>query len=150
MVYRERLWPPAWLHVVTLLIVPAGMLVLLPVNLVVAIVVPIVVYAALTVSLIATAPVIEIDREGLRAGRAVLPASNVGAATPLRGEAARDALGPGLDARAWLMIRGWIAPVVRIGVEDDRDPAPYWILSTRRPEEIVAALDQLRPRTPDK
>jgi hypothetical protein len=49
-----------------------------------------------------------------------------------------------LDARAWLCIRGWIDPVVRVQVTDPSDPAPYWVVSTRNPDQLVAALQAAR------
>jgi hypothetical protein len=29
---------------------------------------------------------------------------------------------------------------VRVDLEDPLDPTPYWLLSTRRPQELAAAL----------
>ena len=42
------------------------------------------------------------------------------------------------------MIRGWVDPVVRVGIEDPDDPVPYWLISTRRPEDLIRALDEAR------
>jgi hypothetical protein len=33
-----------------------------------------------------------------------------------------------------------VGPVVRVEVLEGADPAPYWVFSSRRPEELVAAL----------
>ncbi|MWD30886.1 DUF3093 family protein, partial [Aquicoccus sp. SCR17] len=33
---------------------------------------------------------------------------------------------------AFVNVRGWIAPVVRIQLTDERDRTPYWLTSTRR------------------
>ena len=61
-----------------------------------------------------------------------------------------------LDARAYLLIRGWVDPVLRVEVVDSDDPTPYWLLSTRHPESIAAAIAAARdaagikPRTPGK
>ena len=54
----------------------------------------------------------------------------------------RQAHGPRLDARAYLCLRGWIPTGVRIALADPQDPTPYWLLSTRRPEALAAALQQ--------
>jgi hypothetical protein len=43
---------------------------------------------------------------------------------------------------AFLCIRGWIDPVVRIEITDPADRTPYWLTSTRRPEELLAALSK--------
>ncbi len=69
----------------------------------------------------------------LVAGRARLPLPNVGEATGYTGTEATQQRGPKLDARAWLVIRGWISPVVKVDVLDASDPTPYWLVSTRHP-----------------
>jgi hypothetical protein len=33
-----------------------------------------------------------------------------------------------------------VGPAVRIEVVDPDDPTPYWVISTRRPEDLIAAL----------
>ena len=50
--------------------------------------------------------------------------------------------GPSLDARAWLSIRGWVDPVVKVTLADEKDPTPYWLVSTRRPEDLKAARER--------
>lgn len=76
----------------------------------------------------------------LSAGAARIPIDLVRDPRPLVGEELREALGPGLDARAYLCLRGWVHSAVRVDVDDPQDPTPYWIVSTRRPDELVAAL----------
>jgi hypothetical protein len=49
-------------------------------------------------------------------------------------------LGPELDPAAHLVHRAWVGPVVRIEVTDPDDDTPYWIVSTRDPDALVAAL----------
>ncbi|PVZ14263.1 hypothetical protein C8D89_101127 [Actinomycetospora cinnamomea] len=79
------------------------------------------------------------ERE-LRAGAAHLPVSAVGRVDVVRGEAKREALGPQLDPEAFVLHRPWVGPAVRIEVLDPDDPTPYWVVSTRRPEDLIAAL----------
>jgi hypothetical protein len=52
-------------------------------------------------------------------------------------EATRER-GVSLDARAWLVIRPWIDPVVKITISDPQDPTPYWLVSSKNPEALVA------------
>jgi hypothetical protein len=78
----------------------------------------------------------------LVAGRARIPVALLGRTTPARGEDARRERGPALDARAFLLIRGWVGPVLRVELHDAQDPTPYWLLSTRRPEALAAALER--------
>lgn len=83
---------------------------------------------------------VEVDGTGLRVGRASLPWRYVGAATPCDASRTRELLGPGADARAYLVVRPYIRGAVQVTVEDDRDPAPYWLISTRHPGVVAAAL----------
>ena len=58
--------------------------------------------------------------------------------------------GTGLDARAFLVIRGWVQPVVRVPITDPDDPAPYWLLSSRRPKELAAVINGSRRPEPEE
>ncbi|TQL47924.1 DUF3093 family protein [Homoserinimonas aerilata] len=142
--YRERLWPSVGLLVALLLVVPACILVFQPINPTVGVIVAIALYLGSALLLIVTSPVIEVTRESLKAGRASLPIGMVGDATAYEGEDATKQRGPVLDTRAWLVIRGWIPPVVRIEVADSADPTPYWLVSSRRPDALVQAVAQAR------
>lgn len=139
-IYRERLTPGPWAFVASALIIPATLLVFLPINAEVGIIVALVFYVALCGGLVATSPVIEVTDTHFVAGKAKLPLANVGEALGFSREEARNERGPVLDARAWLVIRGWVDPVVKVTVLDDRDPAPYWLVSTRQPAALVDAL----------
>jgi len=143
-IYREKLWPAWWLYVATALVIPASLLVFVPINFTTGVIVAIVLYVGTVVALILASPVIEVTRESLRAGRATLPIAAVGQAIGYRGDQARLQRGQQLDARAWLLIRGWVAPIVTVLVVDDADPTPYWLLSTRQPEALAAAIAEAR------
>jgi hypothetical protein len=138
--YRERLWPAPWLFISTALVIPASLLVFLPISVTAGVVVAIVLYAACVAALIAGGPVVEVADGEFRAGRARLPLSIVGSVEGFSGDEARAERGQRLDARTWLLIRGWISPVVKIQILDERDSAPYWVVSTRRPDAVVAAI----------
>ncbi|TAL41490.1 MAG: DUF3093 domain-containing protein [Salinibacterium sp.] len=146
--FRERLWPAPWLFLGTALVIPASLLVFLPINQMVGIVVAVVLYAGCVAMLLRASPVIEVSSGELVAGRARLPISVVGALDAFSGEDARLERGQRLDARAWLLIRGWVDPVVRVELNDEQDPTPYWLLSTRRPAELIAALEAAKSATP--
>lgn len=86
--------------------------------------------------------VITVDEHRLRAGRATIERSYLGAAEALTGEAARNAFGRDCDPRAYLLLRGYLPGAVRVEVTDPDDPAPYWLIATRHPERLAAALSQ--------
>lgn len=138
--FRERLWPALWWYPIIALIIPATLLVFAAIDLVAGIVTSIALVGGAVALLIGSAPTIRVADGTLYAGRARIPVSLVGDARIATGEEARAERGTRLDARAWLMLRGDVGPVVRIEITDPDDPAPYWLVSTRRPDELVAAL----------
>jgi hypothetical protein len=138
--YRERLWPALWVFIATALVIPASLLVFLPISLPVGVVVALGLYGAILVVLIGTTATIEVTDSDFRAGRARMPRSVVSRAQAFTGAEATAERGVRLDARAWLLLRGWIPGVVRVELDDPSDPTPYWLVSTRNPEELEAAL----------
>lgn len=83
----------------------------------------------------------------LRAGRAHIAAQHLGAATPLDAEQTRRTAGVDADARAFLLLRPYLKRAVKVEITDPADPAPYWLLSSRHPEELAKALTALTTTT---
>jgi len=142
--FTERLWPSP----TTWLIAPglglgAG-LSLFPIGEAPALVAALAVAVAAVVVLVRLSPVVAVGGGELRAGRATVPLALLGEPSWADGEEARQERGPRLDARAYLCIRGWVRPVVRIPLDDPADPTPYWLVSSRRPADLVAALEASR------
>lgn len=138
--HQERLWPsPGWWVVVALVTVMAGTAVL-PVSALVVAPVALVVLGACVAGLVTASARVVVAGGELQAGPAHVPVALLGEAEALRGEQARHARGPGLDGRAFLVLRGWVDPVVRVELVDPQDPTPYWLVSTRRPDDLVRAL----------
>ncbi len=84
---------------------------------------------------------IAVDQTGLRAAGASLPWRYVGEAAACDAQQTKQLLGVSADARAFLVVRPYVTTAVRVEVDDERDPAPYWLLSTRRPDEVAARLN---------
>lgn len=142
--YSERLWPTPWLFVATLLILPAVALALTPINVTVAIVTAILSYLLVGAIMLLSAPKISIVDGEFTAGPAHIPTKFLGEVDQLTRDELTLAIGPKLDARAHLVIRGWIHTGVRVAITDPADPAPYWVLTTRRPAELAAAIETAR------
>ena len=80
-------------------------------------------------------------RDGqLLAGQARIAVSLLGEVVPLGEEAARRVAGRDADARAYLLIRPYLPRAVRVDIADPHDPTPYWLLATRHPDRLTAAL----------
>jgi hypothetical protein len=142
--YRERLYPAPWLFIASALIIPITILILAPINLPVGVVLAVVFYVAIVISYLATTPTLRVTASEFTAGRARIPLEYVGEVTGYNDDEASLELGQRLDARAWLLIRGWIKPVVKVPVLDVDDPAPYWVISTRNPDRLVRVLNEAR------
>jgi len=142
--YRERLWPAAWIWASTLLLGASAGLVAAPFGDTAALTTALAAAALLLAGLIAWTPTVGVLADELVAGRARIPVGLVGPAQPLDSEQLRREHGTGLDARAYLCMRGWIATGVRVQIDDPQDPTPYWLVSSRHPQQLVAALDAAR------
>jgi len=95
----------------------------------------------LCTTLIATSPVICVDNLVLRAGRARLPLHFVGTVSALDSEHMTNARGINGDRAAFLVTRNWCSHTgVLIEVTDETDPHPYWLVTSRDPAALVAAL----------
>jgi DUF3093 family protein len=77
------------------------------------------------------------------AGKQELPVMQVTSITALNRSETRLRLGPQADPAAHTVVRGWIGPSVMLGLANP-DPVPYWVLSTRHPEELASAIKQSR------
>lgn len=141
--FRERLvpGPGAWVAALGLGVLVA--VVVLPVAPLVAPAAGVVVAAGVVAALVATAPVVEVTARELRAGRAHVPVDLLGTVTPVfSAEEMRVQLGPELDARAYVCLRSWARTGLRVELDDPQDPTPYWLVSTRRPDDLAAALSE--------
>lgn len=139
--FAERLTPSVWVWVSAVLVAASsGLVVLTTLGQAAAIVVAITAAAFTGWALGRTSAVIELSSSQLRAGRARIPLAALGSVREVD-EAQMQALrGPQADARAYLCQRGWIPAGVAVAIEDPGDHVPYWLLSSRRPAQLAAAL----------
>ncbi|MCM0618815.1 DUF3093 domain-containing protein [Nocardioides bruguierae] len=85
-------------------------------------------------------PRVEVADGVLTAGRARLPLAYVGSVDALDAEDTRRVAGRDADARAYLLLRPYRKKAVMVRLADPRDPTPYWLVSTRRPEQLASAV----------
>ncbi len=72
-----------------------------------------------------------------------LPRSVIADVIPLDGAQKRLILGAAADPLAFVIQRPWIPGAVQVVLDDPDDPTPYWVISSRRPEELAVALAPL-------
>ncbi|WP_165989096.1 DUF3093 domain-containing protein [Streptomyces sp. YIM 98790] len=76
----------------------------------------------------------------LLAGPARIPLAALGEARALDAGEALAWRTHRADARAFMLLRGYVRTAVRVEVTDPDDPTPYLYLSTRQPVRLAAAL----------
>ena len=113
--FKEKLWPSPWIWVISVGLSGAGILMFSPIT---------------------------VSGTNLRVGRASIERKFVGTVESFRGAEATAERGPRLNGLAFMCFRGWIDPVVKIQITDPADRTPYWLTSSRRPEQLVAALTE--------
>jgi hypothetical protein len=87
-------------------------------------------------------------RDGeLWVGEAHLPLEFAGETQVIPGRLKRQVLGPAFDPAAFALHRSWVGPMLWIHVTDEEDPTPYWLISTRHPDRLLAAMRDGRPAT---
>ena len=138
--YRERLGPSLWILVAAAVAAPMAALVFSPVDTTVALLIGAAVGVAVIALLMLAAPVVEVRSGELRAGRAHIPVRLLGEPQVHAGDDARHARGAGLDPRSWHLIRGGIDGVVVLPVTDPDDPTTAWVISSRTPDRLAAAV----------
>ena len=69
-----------------------------------------------------------------------IPLDQLGGVTPLDREGTRRVRGPLAEPRAFVVTRPWLSSSVKVQVEDPEDDTPYWLVGTRRPQDLAAAL----------
>ncbi|MCF3105102.1 DUF3093 domain-containing protein [Streptomyces roseoverticillatus] len=80
----------------------------------------------------------------LIAGDARIPLEALGTPEVLDAEEARAWRTHKADARAFMLLRGYVPTALRVEITDPSDPTPYAYLSTRSPERLAAALTAVR------
>ena len=88
---------------------------------------------------------IEVSRGALRVGKSALPLTQAGQVTVLDTDQTRALRGPRADPAAFLLARPYLPEAVYISVEDPAGVTPYWLIGTRRPAELAAAIEAARP-----
>lgn len=138
--YRERLTPSLWTFVSAAVVAPMAAMVFVPFDKTVALAAGIVVAVLVIALLIAAAPRVEVRAGQLVAGRAHIPVEFLTDLEALDGDQARHVRGPGLQRDAWHLIRGGIDGLVQARVIDPADPTPVWVVSSRTPDRLCAAI----------
>ena len=141
MIFKEVLRPPIWV---------LGFIYFLLLSLVIALwaafdnTVAFASFLAATIAIIylayAMRSTITFDGEELRIDRAHIESKYLGKVTILDSDAMRLLRTRDADPASYLAIKFWTPTGIKIEVIDPRDPTPYWLITSKRGEEIAALL----------
>ena len=81
-----------------------------------------------------------VDDEELRIKKAHIPRKYLGASEEISKQDFSFARTRGADPAAYFATTFWISQGIKVAVADERDPTPYWLISTRKAKELIAAL----------
>lgn len=84
--------------------------------------------------------VIEIDENEVRINTAHIERKYLGEVKVLDIQEMRYARGRDADPSAFLAIRFWSPRGVLVRVKDSRDATPYWLISSKRGDELAKAI----------
>jgi hypothetical protein len=76
----------------------------------------------------------------LRIGRAHIDLTYIGEVSVLSIEEMRLTRGRDADPTAFLALRFWQPRGVKVEITDDRDPTPYWLISSKKSTELARLL----------
>lgn len=83
---------------------------------------------------------LEVRAGELRVRGAHLPLRYVSGVVALDGDTLRRVVGREGDPAAYVSIRPWIGPGVQVWLDDEDDPTPYWVISSRNPDRLATAV----------
>ena len=115
---------------------------------VIAVVVAAVVVPTVVLLALAGRTVLRVDATGVHVGSATMSFDDMDSVQALDAPTTRLMLGPQADPAARLFVRGYIRESVLIRPLNP-EPAPYWLVSTRRPDAVIAAVETAARATPD-
>jgi hypothetical protein len=148
--YRERLWVPWWwwppgLGVAALIAleVNQGVSALpnwLPFAVLLPVAAAVLVWLSTTELRVLAGTGSGPDGVELWVGGAHLPVEVISRSAEVPRSAESAALGRQLDPAAFVVHRAWVGALVLLVLDDPDDPTPYWLVSSRHPERVLAAL----------
>ena len=146
-VYYERVLPSVGSLLVSVLLLPLMSLVFLPIlGTFWSLAVGTVVSLAAALTMIAASPVISVTKAGgltwLRIARARIETRHLGEIETVPFDQQRLERGPKLDARAFVYFQAGVRPMLKVEIRDPKDPTPYWLFSTRKPEKLKMVLER--------
>ena len=138
--YQERVRPNLGTFVAVLTLLPAVTLVSEPFDFRVGVFIGSLLVLAIWAALFFLAPVIKVSKTTFTVGQASIPRTLLGKIDEIEKDQIFQERGPKLDPAAYKVFQGTVKTALKIAIKDSSDPAPYWIISTRKPAQLATVL----------
>jgi Protein of unknown function (DUF3093) len=138
--FNEWLLPRFTSFLPVLLIYPTLWLTFLPIDETVGVISGIAVTVLVLAMMIGNAPRISVADGWLRLGKARIETKYISTVELIAEEDKFAVRGRFLDSRAHIFFQGSVKPLIKVNLNDPQDPTPYWLFSTRKPEQLAKAL----------
>lgn len=138
--YKERVRPNLGTFIAVATLLPAVTLVSEPFDFRVGVGIGAALVLGIWAALFFMAPLIQVGKTSLCVGRAKIPRTLLGRIELISKDQIFSERGPKLDPAAYKVFQGTVKTALKIAVKDPNDPTPYWIISTRKPEQLATVL----------
>lgn len=136
---------PKWTSFLPLtLILPTFWLTFAPINAAVGLASGVLTTVAVTIVMIANSTKIVIAGDVLQVGRARINVKLVGKCEDVAYAPRFAQRVPNLDPRAYVKIQNSRRGLVKLEILDEKDPTPYWVLSSKDPQRLLAAIEMAK------
>ena len=140
-IYQEKLIWPIWLWAFCIFLTGSlSLAVWAATDPTLTIAISIVQLLALVVLERSSALVITVTKGWLIVGKASIPRAHIHNFRVLDPQSMKRIRGADGDPAAFISIRFWVTTGISMNQRDPKDPTPYWLISSKRPEELKKAL----------
>ena len=84
---------------------------------------------------------IVVINDWLYVGNAKIDCKYIKKVTALKREEFLNLRGQNADPAAFNATRFWVSTGVKVELNDENDPTPYWLIATRKPKKLAAVLN---------
>ena len=140
--YKERVLPTVYFYIASITLPLSLFLVALPFSEVVSISLALASIPLVLVLSWLGSPLIALNQQTLSIGQASIETKYLGKAEVVSAQEAFLERGVKLDSRAFTKFQIGVKQLVKIEIQDKRDPTPYWLIATRNPEVLAGLINK--------
>ena len=138
----SELVTPKWTSFLPLtLILPTFWLTFAPINAPVGLVSGVLVTVLVVALMIANSAKITVSGGQVQVGKAKIEAKLIGVCEEIAYAPRFAQRVPNLDPKAYLRLQNSRRGLVKLEILDKKDPTPYWLISSKSPKQLIAAIE---------